>query len=159
MPKPPDAPSLGTPWPLWPYELRTSSSQKEGCERLWSIMTKSSEGENGKVKRINAVKVEWRLDKDGLPLSMKEIPGSNFTIEADMVFLSMGFTGPEKNEILKQFNVNYDKQGNVIVDDKNKCGSKLFACGDIVSGASLVVRALLSGQETANNIDNFLNNN
>ena len=159
MPKPPKTRSPGTPWPLWPYQLRTSSSHKEGCKRLWNIMSKSFEGENGKVKKINAVKVEWKLDKDGLPISMKEIPGSNFIIEADAVLLSMGFTGTEKSKILQQFNVNYDKQGNVFADDKDKVKANIFACGDIASGASLVVRAILSAQKTANHINDFLNNN
>ena len=159
MPEPPEGRSPGTPWPLWPYQLRTSSSQKEGCKRLWNIMTKSFEGENGKLKRINVVKVEWELDKDGLPLSMKEVPDSEFVIEADTVLLSMGFTGSEKSKILKEFDLKNNKQGNIIIDKNNKCGQKLFACGDVVSGASLVVRAMLSGQETANNINDSLTTN
>ncbi len=157
MPKPPENRSCGTPWPEWPYKLRTSSSQKEGCERLWNIMTKSFEGENGKIKRINAVKVEWEFSEEGLPVSMKEIAGSEFSLDADIVFLSMGFTGPERTSLLEQFEVEYDKRGNLIADEKGFVGNeKIFAAGDIVSGPSLVVRALEAGKQVARSIDEYL---
>ena len=160
MPKPPEARSCGTPWPDWPYKLRTSSSQKEGCERLWNIMTKSFEGKNGKLKKINMVKVEWEMSKDGLPVSMKEIPGSEFSLNVDIIFLSMGFTGPEKISLLEQFNAVYDERGNLSVDEKGSIGNeKIFAAGDIVSGPSLVVRALEAGKQAAEDIDEYLSIN
>jgi glutamate synthase (NADPH) small chain len=157
MPKPPEIRSPGTPWPEWPYQLRTSSSQKEGCERLWNVMTKSFEGENGVVKRINAVKVEWKLTEDGLPVSMKEIPGTEFVINADMILLSMGFTGPEKTDIFNQFEVEYTESGGIAVGGSGATRiKKVFAAGDIVTGASLVVRALDSGKQTAKKINEYL---
>ncbi|HJO93220.1 MAG TPA: glutamate synthase subunit beta [Victivallales bacterium] len=157
MPKPPEIRSEGTPWPEWSYKLRTSSSHKEGCERLWSVMSKSFEGVDGKVSKINAVKVEWEFSERGLPVAMKEIPGTEFSIEADVVFLSMGFIGPEKMKILKQLEVEQDKRTNVIVNELGNTGlENVFATGDIVSGASLVVRALEAGKITARHIDNYL---
>jgi len=157
MPMPPINRSDATPWPLWSYKLRNSSSQKEGCDRIWNIMTKSFEGENGIVKRINAVKVEWEFSEEGLPLSMKEISGSEFIIEADAVFIAMGFTGVEQNKQLAQFKTNYDKRGNLEVNGLGRTSiDKMFACGDAVSGASLVVRALKSGKDIAISINNYL---
>ena len=103
MPKPPEDRTDSTPWPLWPYQLRTSSSHKEGCKRSWNVMTKNFEEENGKIKKINAVKVEWEMSDEGMPVKFKEVPGSEFSLDADLVFLSMGFTGPEKSPILSQF--------------------------------------------------------
>ncbi|MCP4179052.1 MAG: glutamate synthase subunit beta [bacterium] len=157
MPEPPKNRSEGTPWPEWSYKLRTSSSHREGCERLWSVMSKSFEGADGKVTKINAVKVEWELSEKGLPVSMKEIPGTEFSIQADVVFLSMGFTGPEKMDILKQLEVEQDKRTNVIVNELGNTGlENVFATGDIVSGASLVVRAFEAGKISAKHIDNYL---
>jgi glutamate synthase (NADPH) small chain len=157
MPKPPEKRSEGSPWPEWPYQLRTSSSHKEGCQRLWNVMSKSFESVDGRLTKINAVKVEWELSGKGLPVSLKEIPGTEFTIDADVVFLSMGFTGPQKMEILDQLEVQHDGRSNVIVNELGNTGlENVFATGDIVSGASLVVRAFEAGKITAERIDNYL---
>jgi len=158
MPQPPETRSPNTPWPLWPYRLRTSSSHKEGCNRMWNIQTKEFFGENGTIKGIKAVKVEWNFSESGAPLGFTEIEGSEFIINADLIFLSMGFTGVEKTEILKQFDVEVDKRGNIKVnaDFSLASHSNVFAAGDGVSGASLVVRAMEAGKVTAKHIDAYL---
>ena len=160
MPKPPESRDGSTPWPAWPYQLRTSSSHKEGCERMWNIATKSFEGVNGVVKKVHAIKVEWEFDAMGRPSKMKEVPGSDFVIEADLVLLAMGFVGPEHEGILSQFGVEYDKRGNVLSDAKGMTTQKgVFAAGDVVSGASLVVRAINAGRKLADNVDKYLQEN
>ncbi len=157
MPQPPESRAESTPWPQWPYQLRTSSSHKEGCERMWDIMTKSFEGKDGKVVKANAVKVEWKEGENGRMMPV-EVPGSDFVIEADYVFLAMGFTGPEKAGILEQFGVEYDARGNVKCNDSFMTSvDGVFAAGDVVSGASLVVRAIAAGRQMADGINDYLN--
>lgn len=160
LPKPPESRSEKTPWPQWPYQVRTSSSHKEGCNRSWDILTKSFSGIEGKVAKINAVKVSWEISAGGFPVNMKEIPGSEFSIDADLVFLSMGFTGPSDVDALKQFNLKFDNKTNVKTDDNFCVGhEKVFATGDVVSGASLVVRAMKKGRDVAIKINEYLSKN
>lgn len=158
MPQPPEARSPNTPWPLWPYRLRTSSSHKEGCNRMWNIQTKEFLGENGVLKGVKAVKVEWNFSESGVPMNFKEIEESEFIIDADLIFLSMGFTGVEKIEILNQFGAEIDKRGNIKINTDFSLSShrNVFAAGDGVSGASLVVRAMEAGKITAKHIDAYL---
>lgn len=157
LPMPPETRSEKTPWPQWPYMLRTSSSHKEGCNRAWNIATKSFSGSpDGKVTRINAIKVSWDISAGGFPVNMKEIPGSEFSIDADMIFLSMGFTGPADIELLKQFNLKLDNRTNIRTDDNFCIGEKVFAAGDATSGASLVVRAMKKGKDVAAKINEYL---
>lgn len=92
MPKPPAERSPSTPWPMWPYVLRTSSSHKEGGERRWNISTRAFAGERGHVTALETVEVEWEFSPAGRPLKFAEIPGSERRIEADLVLLAMGFT-------------------------------------------------------------------
>jgi glutamate synthase (NADPH) small chain len=159
MPEPPAQRSEFTPWPEWPYSLRTSSSHKEGCKRQWDIMTASFIGKNAELAGINAVKVEWEIDKNGRPSSMKEVPDSEFKIDAELVLLAMGFTGPlqqEQGPIL-QMNLDLDKRGNILVDENGMTSEEgIFAAGDAASGASLVVRAMIKGRELAASIDAYL---
>ena len=160
LPKPPENRPDYTPWPNWPYILRTSSSHREGCERHWSILTKSFEGQNGKVIGANVAFVEWETDILGKPLKMKEIQGSDFFIPADLVLIAMGFTGPSKNGLLADIGIHFSEKGNIVVDENNMTSEKgYFAAGDIVSGASLVVRAMASARKTAENINEYLNIN
>ena len=155
MPKPPEDRSASTPWPQWPYQLRTSSSHKEGCERRWNIASKSFTG-NGKVERLNVIEVEWSLN-NGLPDKLNEIAGSESIIEADLVLLAMGFVGPADKAIYDAASLTYDKRGNIAVD---ACGmtalDAVFAAGDIVSGPSLVVRGIAAGRELAETVNNYL---
>ena len=105
MPQPPEKENKNLVWPNWPLKLRTSSSHEEGCERDWSITTKELIGENGKVTALKGAKVEW---KDG---KMVEVPGSEFTIKADLVLLAMGFVSPMQ-KVLDAFGVEKDARGN-----------------------------------------------
>ncbi|OGV35015.1 MAG: glutamate synthase [Lentisphaerae bacterium GWF2_45_14] len=157
MPEPPESRDSSTPWPMWPYQKRSSSSHKEGCTRMWDILTKSFEGDSaGNVRRVNVVKVEWEI-VDGRPVKFKEVPGSEFVIEADLVLLAMGFTGAEKKGALEQFGIELDKRGNVKADSESGLAvGKVFAAGDAASGASLVVRAIAAGKKLAQSVNKFL---
>jgi glutamate synthase (NADPH/NADH) small chain len=156
MPQPPENRHESTPWPQWPYQLRTSSSHKEGCERMWSVLTKSFSG-SGNVKRLNLIKVEWETDALGRPVKMKEIPGSEFSMDADLIMLAMGFTGPQKFGALEQFGVKLDSKGNVAVDQNGQTSEPgIFAAGDVAAGPSLVVRAIAAGRTMAAAVDAFL---
>ncbi len=157
MPKPPEQISESTPWPMWPYLLRTSSSHQEGCERLWNIMTKSFEGEKGKLKQVRAVKVEWESDPLGRPTKMKEIPNSEFIIKADAAFISMGFTGVINDAIISESQIKLTDKDCIAVDSNMMTSAKgVFAAGDAVSGASLVVRAIASGKNMAEAVHKFI---
>ena len=159
MPQPPEERHESTPWPQWPYQLRTSSSHKEGCGRMWSVLTKSFSG-SGNIKKLNLVKVEWENDKLGRPSKMKEIPGSEFSLDTDMVLLAMGFTGPQKFGAIEQFGVKLDARGNVAVDRDGQTSEQgVFAAGDIAVGPSLVVRAIAAGRKIAETVDAFLKKN
>ena len=118
MPQPPEEENKPLVWPYWPIKLRTSSSHEEGCDRDWSVATKEFIGENGKVKKLKAVRVEW---KDG---KMIEVPGSEFEMPADLVLLAMGFLGPVQSGLLEQFGVEKDARSNVKADTE---GQKAYA--------------------------------
>jgi glutamate synthase (NADPH/NADH) small chain len=157
MPEPPESRDQSTPWPMWPYQKRTSSSHKEGCDRQWNVLAKSFEGKDGKVKKVNAVKIEWEI-QNGRPVKFKEIPGSEFAIEADLVLLAMGFTGAQKEGAMSQFDVKFDERGNVLSDANFMTSVKgVFAAGDVATGASLVVRAIAAGKNMAKCVDEYLN--
>ncbi len=151
LPQPPEQENKPMVWPYWPVKLRTSSSHEEGCQRDWSVATKRFEGKNGKVEKLIAVRVEW---KDG---QMQEVPGSEFTIKADLVLLAMGFTGP-RQPLLDQLGVGKDSRGNVKADTDQYQTSvgKVFAAGDIRRGQSLIVWAIREGRQCARSIDEFL---
>ena len=154
MPQPPESENKSMVWPYWPLKLRTSSSHEEGCDRDWSVATKSFVGENGKVKELVASKVEW---KDG---KMEEVPNSEFKIKADLVLLAMGFLGPQQN-LLDKFGVDKDQRGNAAAStegDKSYYTSKakVFAAGDMRRGQSLVVWAIREGRQCARSVDEFL---
>jgi glutamate synthase (NADPH/NADH) small chain len=152
MPKPPVKENKGVTWPDWPLKLRTSSSHDEGCERDWAVATKSFEGKEGKVTALNAVRLEWG------PQGMKEVPGSEFQIKADLVLLAMGFTNPVHDGMLNAFGLAYDQRGNVKADTETYATSidKVFAAGDMRRGQSLVVWAIREGRQCARAIDEFL---
>ena len=157
MPKPPETRSEDTPWPQWPYQLRASSSHKEGCERFWDIKTVNFEGKGGKISKINAVKVKWELDEQGRPAKFADITGSEFAIDADLVFLAMGFTGVVEQGVVEDLKLKLDSRGNIAVDGNGMTSQQgVFAAGDAASGASLVVRAIASGRELADSINSYL---
>lgn len=156
MPKPSDEREENNPWPYWPNVLRTSSSHKEGCERRWSLSTKRLIGENGILKQAEIVSVEWSKDAGGRWV-MSEVPGSNEIIDVELVLLSMGFTQPVHNGLLDALGVEYDARGNVKVNAKKQSSDpRIFAAGDVESGASLVVRAIEAGKVAARNVDEYL---
>lgn len=151
LPQPPEQEDKPMVWPYWPVKLRTSSSHEEGCERDWAVATKRFEGKNGKVEKLIAARVEW---KDG---QMREVPGSEFTIKADLVLLAMGFTGPRQG-LLDQLGVAKDNRSNVKADtDKYQTSvGKIFAAGDMRRGQSLIVWAIREGRQCARSVDEFL---
>lgn len=154
MPQPPEQENKELTWPNWPLKMRTSSSHEEGANRDWSVTTKELIGENGKVTGLKAARVEW---KDG---KMQEIPGSEFTIKADLVLLAMGFVSPIQ-KVLDAFGVEKDNRGNAkATTDGEGCYAtskpKVFAAGDIRRGQSLVVWAIREGRQAAKAVDEFL---
>jgi glutamate synthase (NADPH/NADH) small chain len=158
LPQPPKERPINNPWPTWPQILRTSSSHEEGCERMWSILTKEFVGEKGKVKGLRCVKLEWSTDENG-KMSFKEIPGSEFTLEADLVLLAMGFLHTEHGPLVEGFGLEKDERGNIKVDNKMMTNVPgVFAAGDTVLGASLVVRAINLGRKVAACVDEYLLN-
>ena len=151
MPMPPDDRAPQTPWPLWPLQLRVESSHEEGGIRDWSIATTSFEGdENGNVRKLNAIRV-------GAAPKFEPIPGTEFSLDADLVLLAMGFTGPVKGGILDQLGVSLDARGNVAADANYMTSSAgVFAAGDMRRGQSLVVWAIAEGRKAAEAIDRYL---
>lgn len=155
LPQPPEKRADNNPWPYWPDTKRTSSSHKEGCERRWSLSTKRFIGENGKLKQVEIVQVEWTNENGRW--NMSEVPGTNEIIDVDLAFLSMGFTQPVHIGLLEQLGVEFDQRGNVKVkDNKQTSANKIFAAGDVEKGASLVVHAIEAGKVAAKNVDDFL---
>ena len=143
MPKPPDRRDASTPWPLWPYMLRTSSSHMEGCERRWNLNTTRFVGEEGHVAGVEVEAVEWEFSSDGRPLKFNSVPDTKETIKADLVLLAMGFTGvPSDNPIIAQLGLNQTPRSALVPDPTRG----IFCVGDCATGASLVVRALAGGK-------------
>ena len=151
MPRPPEREEKALSWPNWPLKLRTSSSHEEGCEREFAVLTKRAVGEND-VTGLECVRVEWVNGK------MQEVPGSEFTLKADLILLAMGFLGPRKQGLLEQAGVELDARGNVkgnVVDYKTSV-ENVFACGDMRRGQSLVVWAIREGRQCARSVDEAL---
>jgi glutamate synthase (NADPH/NADH) small chain len=151
MSKPPETPDKAMTWPNWPLRLRTSSSHQEGVDRDWSILTKRVAGEND-VTGLECVRVEWNGGK------MEEVAGSEFTLEADLILLAMGFLGPRKQGMLDQAGVELDARGNVAANviDYRTSDPQIFACGDMRRGQSLVVWAIREGRQAARAVDEML---
>ncbi len=153
LPKPPLERAPNNPWPQWPLVLRSSSSHEEGGQREWCVSTTSLEGTDGQVCRLHAVRVEW----EGTPPRMREIPGSEFTLKADLVLLAMGFLHPQHEGLLSQLGVQLNQRGNVQVNGSFQTNiPKVFAAGDMRRGQSLVVWAMAEGREAARHVDTFL---
>jgi len=157
LPKPPDTRPPDTPWPDWPRIMRTSSSHEEGCQRQWSVCTKSISGIGTKVAELHCCRVEW-FEKDN-HWKMKEIAGSEFTLRADLVILALGFLHVTHEGLIKDLGVKLDDKGNVAVNNYQASEPWVFAAGDAVTGASLVVRAINSGRCAAEAINNWLREN
>jgi len=156
LPKPPQKENKSLTWPEWPNKLRTSSSQEEGCQRDWSVATKSFGGEDGRVTQIHCARVEWRQESGRWV--MNEIPGTEFTLKADLVLLAMGFVHPLHEGMLKELGVEVDERGNVKANtlDYRSSLEKVFAAGDMRRGQSLVVWAIREGRQAARAVDEYL---
>jgi len=147
---------INQPWPYFPTRLKTTTSHKEGVERYWNISTKECIGENGKLKAIKTVEVEWKKDSTGR-YNLIEKPNSEKIWECELVLLAMGFTGPEKS-IAEQFGLELDDRGNIKANENSYQTSlkNIFAAGDSRRGQSLIVWAISEGREAAHHIDKFL---
>jgi glutamate synthase (NADPH/NADH) small chain len=160
MPQPPDQEDKPLTWPYWPLKLRTSSSHEEGAERDFAVATKRFEGRNGKVESLTACHVEWVKDEKGA-MAMKEVPGTEFTIPAQLVLLAMGYVHPVHEGMIDELGVAKDPRGNVkaTTDGPGSYATsvpKVFAAGDTRRGQSLVVWAIREGRQCAREVDAFL---
>ena len=157
MPAPPARENKALTWPDWPLKMRTSSSQEEGAERDFAVLTKRAVGKDGKVEALECVRVEWGKGADGR-MGMQEVAGSAFHLKADLVLLAMGFLGPRKPGMVEQAGVALDPRGNVAANvvDYQTSVPKLFAAGDMRRGQSLVVWAIREGRQCARAIDEAL---
>jgi glutamate synthase (NADPH/NADH) small chain len=160
MPQPPENEDKPLTWPYWPLKLRTSSSHEEGAERDFAVATKSFNGKNGKLESLTACHVEWVKDGKG-GMAMKEVPGTEFTIPADLVLLAMGYVHPVHEGLVADLGVERDARGNVkAATDGDGCYrtsvAKVFAAGDMRRGQSLVVWAIREGRQAAREVDAFL---
>lgn len=144
-------------WPHWPLILRTTSSHEEGCKRDWSITTTGFEGKGGKVTSGNFARVAWEKDEQTGRLKMKQVPGSEFSLEVDLVMLAMGFVHVRQPGLVSDLGVTLDGLGNVETgDDYQSSVPGVFAAGDAETGASLVVRAIFQARESAKAVDAYL---
>jgi len=152
MPKPPVGSNPATPWPSpYPQVLKTSSSHEEGCERRWMLNTLTFQGEEGLVKEAVVEEISWEKDEKGR-FSMVS-SGKTEILKADLVLLALGFVHPVQEGLLNELGVTYDVRGNVAVDKQHSSSvNKVFATGDAMMGASLVVKAIASGRKAAENI-------
>lgn len=157
LPRPPQERAANNPWPQWPIVFRVSPAHAEASEvykgevRDYCVLTKKLIGENGQLKKLQGVKLEW---KDG---NFQEIPGSEFEMEVDLLLLAMGFTGPQKQGPIEQFGLKLTQRGNIEVNSQFMTSEKgIFAAGDSQRGASLIVWAIAEGRKCARSIDEFL---
>jgi len=157
MPRPPEHEDKLLTWPNWPLKLRTSTSHNEGCERDWSVATRSISSENGIVTGLDLVRLQWQQDENG-QWRMSEVEGSEFTIKVDLILLAMGFVHPVHEGLLTELGVDLDSRGNVDATEANYQTSvkNVFACGDTRRGQSLVVWAIREGRQSARAVDEYL---
>jgi NAD(P)H-dependent glutamate synthase small subunit len=154
LPKPPEGTNPRTPWPHWPLILRTSSSHEEGCRRRWNALTKKLAGREGRVAELHGCEVDWTETPNGW--QMQERPGTEFVIPAELVLLAMGFVHVVHPGLVEGLDLRLDGRGNVVVDDWMTSRPGIFAAGDAVRGASLVVHAIHQGRQAAAALDAWL---
>jgi len=149
MPAPPEKENKPLVWPLWPMKMRTSSSQEEGVTRDFAVATVRFEGDNGQVKKLVCARADDKF---------QPIAGTEFELQADLVLLAMGFLGPVQEGMIKDLGVELDKRGNVFADtfQYKTSKEKIFSCGDMRRGQSLVVWAIREGRQCARSIDQYL---
>ncbi len=157
LPMPPEDRTVHNPWPTWPVIMRTSSSHEEGCTRLWSVSTKEFLGRGNGVEKLRCVRVEWSDPDENGRQTFREIPGSEFVLEADLVLLAMGFVHVEHGPLVQDLGLERDSRGNLVVDSELMTSAPgVFAAGDSMVGASLVVRAIDLGRRGAAGADRYL---
>lgn len=159
LPQPPKERTPYMPWPTYPMILKTTSSHEEGADRQWAIGTKAFVGdENGNLKALRIVDLDWETAKDGRPAKFVERPGSEREIPCELTLLAMGFLHPQHEGLLDEISVDLDERGNVKASEKEFQTSipKIFAAGDMRRGQSLVVWAISEGRECARKVDEFL---
>jgi glutamate synthase (NADPH) small chain len=155
--KPPEGRTIDNPWPEWPMIIRTSTSHEEGAERHWSILTKEfTKDENGQVKGLKIVEIEWAIPKPGERPKFVEIAGTERELPCDLALLAIGFVYPDADGMLAQLNVELDERGNVNTNGYQTNVEKVFAAGDMRRGQSLVVWAIAEGREAARAVDQYL---
>jgi glutamate synthase (NADPH/NADH) small chain len=149
MPMPPQERAPSTPWPLWPLQLRSESSHEEGGLRDWAVATTSFTGRNGRVRKLHAIRV-------GAPPQFEVMPGTEFAVDADLVLLALGFTGPVKQGMIEQLGLELDARSNVAAQGYVTSVPGVFAAGDMRRGQSLVVWAISEGRSAAKAVDEYL---
>jgi glutamate synthase (NADPH/NADH) small chain len=157
LPKPREVDGKENPeWPYMGKVLKTSTSHEEGCKRLWSLSTRKFLEDMRSVRGLELVEVEWVKDNSGR-MTMKEIPGTEDTIEAELVLLSLGFLNPVQEGVIDKLGLKVSNRKNIMTDSRFQTSHpKVFAAGDARNGASLVVTAIYSGRQAAENILEFL---
>ncbi len=158
LPQPPAGREPDNPWPMWPLILRSSSSHDEGCARLWSIGTKQFAGDSQeRLTKLRCIRLDWSAPDAAGRRSFKEVPGSEFELKADLALLAMGFLHPEHGPLVKDLGLALDQRGNIKSDARLMTSTPgVFACGDAVMGASLVVRAIDMGRNAAEAVNVYL---
>ncbi len=144
------------PWPLWPMVLMTSSSQEEGVERQWAILTKEFLGDAmGRLTGLKIVDITWGVNAQG-KMGFEEIPGSERIIPCELALLAIGFTGAEKGGMIDELKIELDERSNIKTQNYSTTQEGIFAAGDIRRGQSLVVWAISEGREAARAVDTWL---
>ena len=155
--KPPLNRDESTPWPLWPMELRTSTSHEEGCDRQWAILTKEFVGNaEGKLTGVKLVDIEWYYDKDQARSTFREVEGTERVIPCELALLAVGFVHPQHEGLINDLRVELTNRGNVADDQYQTTVDKVFVAGDMRRGQSLVVWAISEGREAAIEVDKYL---
>ena len=157
LPKPPNIRPEDTPWPMWPRIMRTSSSHQEGCERLWGVKTTKLSGAETNVSELRGCSVEWIKTPKGW--NIKEIENTEFTIKTDLVILAMGFLHVKYEGLVQSLKLKLDENGNIAANNFQSSVPDVFAAGDSMLGASLVVKAIDTGRKAADRIDKWLMDN
>jgi glutamate synthase (NADPH/NADH) small chain len=154
-PQPPDRRPDGNPWPEWPLILRTYPAHDEGGSREFGLMVSAFEGEGGSVERVRAQRVE--PFRDGGVRSFAALPGGDVVLDADLVLIAIGYQGPRRSALLDELSIEFDGTGNIAVDSSLACPAPgIFAAGDAVRGASLIVWAIADGRAAARSCDAYL---
>ncbi len=156
MDRPPDERAESTPWPTWPLMFRTASAHEEGVERVFSVQTTEFIGTDGHITHLKGHRVRVETDESGRP-SFTKVEGSEFTMEADLVLLAMGFVGPEADTAIAELGLELDERGLVRRDGKWRASRDgVFVCGDMGRGQSLIVWAIAEGRACAASVDEAL---